>query len=70
MHVKKILEDYPDILTFVALASMTTGLKLFGVVGWSWWWVVSPLLVPLAIVLMVWIFGAILFALIMFVERF
>ena len=26
-------------------------LKLTKVIGWSWWWVMSPLLIPAAIVL-------------------
>lgn len=25
------------------------GLKLGGVINWSWWWVLSPLWIPLAI---------------------
>jgi len=28
-------------------------LKLCGVIGWSWWWVMAPLWMPLAIVLVV-----------------
>lgn len=27
-------------------------LKLCGVIAWSWWWVLAPLWIPLAIVLM------------------
>lgn len=30
-------------------------LKLVGVIGWSWWWVLSPLWIPLAIVLILFI---------------
>lgn len=26
-------------------------LKLTGVIGWSWWWVLAPTLIPLAFVL-------------------
>ncbi len=25
-------------------------LKLVGVIAWSWWWVLSPLLIPLCLV--------------------
>jgi hypothetical protein len=28
------------------------GLKLGGVIDWSWWWVLSPLWIPLALVLL------------------
>ncbi len=31
-------------------------LKLAGVIDWSWWWVFSPLLLPFAIVAVVWLF--------------
>ena len=33
------------------LAILFIGLKLGGVINWSWWWVTSPLWIPLAIVL-------------------
>lgn len=29
------------------------GLKLSGVISWSWWWVLSPFWIPLAIVFVV-----------------
>lgn len=35
------------------LAILFIALKLTGVVGWSWWWVLSPLWIPLALVLVV-----------------
>lgn len=28
-------------------------LKLCGVIGWSWWWVLSPLWIPLALIVVV-----------------
>jgi len=28
------------------------GLKLGGVIAWSWWWVLSPLWIPVAVVLL------------------
>lgn len=36
------------LLTIVLIA-----LKLLGVIGWSWWWVISPLFAPLVISLSV-----------------
>lgn len=30
-------------------------LKLVGVINWSWWWVLAPLWIPLAIVAVVFI---------------
>ena len=33
------------------LAILFIALKLCGVIGWSWWWVLSPLWLPTAIVL-------------------
>lgn len=35
------------------LAILFIGLKLGGVIDWSWWWVLSPLWIPAAIVLLV-----------------
>lgn len=29
-------------------------LKLCKVINWSWWWVLSPLLIPLGIVAIIW----------------
>lgn len=33
------------------LAIVFITLKLCGVISWSWWWVLSPLWIPLALVL-------------------
>lgn len=33
------------------LAILFIGLKLGGVINWSWWWVLSPLWIPVAIIL-------------------
>ena len=32
-------------------------LKLVGVITWSWWWVTSPLWIPVALILMFIIIG-------------
>ena len=34
-----------------ALALVFIGLKLAGLIDWSWWLVLSPILIPLAIVI-------------------
>lgn len=36
-------------------------LKLIGVISWSWWWVFSPLWIPVCTVLVIAIFVVILF---------
>ena len=36
---------------FGALTLLFIGLRLGGVIDWSWWWVLSPTLIPLAFVL-------------------
>ena len=33
------------------LAILFIGLKLTGVITWSWWWVLSPIWIPFAIIL-------------------
>jgi len=35
------------------LTVLFVGLKLTGYIAWSWWWVLSPLWLPLGIVLLV-----------------
>lgn len=35
-------------------------LKLTGVIAWSWWWVLSPFWIPLAVVLIIGIIWLIL----------
>lgn len=37
-------------------------LKLVGVIAWSWWWVLSPILISIAVTLLI-IVGVVLFAL-------
>lgn len=39
------------------LAILFIGLKLTGFITWSWWWVLSPLWIPAAIILA--IFGVV-----------
>jgi fatty acid desaturase len=46
-----------------ALAILFIALKLLGNIGWSWWWVLSPLWIPWAIlgVILVLVFLFVLF---------
>lgn len=36
---------------FGLLTVLFIGLKLTGYIDWSWWWVLSPMWIPIAIVL-------------------
>jgi len=49
---------FPALLTVLFI-----GLKLTGYIDWSWWWVLSPFWLPLAIigavVVLIWIIGII-----------
>lgn len=45
----------------LAIASIV--LKLTNVIAWSWWWVLSPLWIPFAIVLTVLLIGVLVVAL-------
>jgi len=38
---------------FGLLAILFIALKLTGVIAWSWWWVLAPLWIPFAVVLVV-----------------
>ncbi len=35
-------------------------LKLVGVISWSWWWVLSPFWLPLAIVALIYIIASVI----------
>lgn len=41
------------------LAVLFIGLKLAHVISWSWWWVLSPLWIPLAVAGVVLVVGAV-----------
>ena len=48
-------------ITFTGLLTLLfIGLKLTGYITWSWWWVLSPLWIPLAI------FAVIVFVILVF----
>jgi hypothetical protein len=39
---------------FISLLTVLfIGLKLTGYIDWSWWWVLSPIWIPIAIILIV-----------------
>jgi hypothetical protein len=35
-------------------------LKLTGYIAWSWWWVLSPIWIPIALVLTIWLLVCVL----------
>lgn len=43
---------FAEILTLVFIV-----LKLCGVVSWSWWWVLSPIWIPIVLVLLLLLLG-------------
>lgn len=40
-----------------ALTLLFIALKLCGVISWSWWWVLAPLWMPIALVLLILVVG-------------
>lgn len=44
---------------FGLLTILFIALKLCGVIAWSWWWVLAPLLFPWGIILILFIIGII-----------
>ena len=57
----KVTQGHVGFLSVLALIFIT--LKLIGIIKWSWWWVLAPLWIPMAIVicligicLIVWVF--------------
>ena len=60
MNFKITKENKPIFeLNFSSLASMLlvlfVGLKLGGIINWSWWWVISPLWLPWILFLGAWL---------------
>ena len=49
---------------FGLLTVLFIGLKLTGYIAWSWWWVLSPLWIPFAIVVSILIIFGIVYALV------
>ena len=41
---------------FGTLTILFIGLKLGGVINWSWWWVLSPFWMPIAILITIMVF--------------
>ena len=48
---KQIIYQGPDVLSILLVAFIV--LKLCGVITWSWLWVLSPLWIPIALVLVI-----------------
>lgn len=44
------------------LTILFVALKLTGVISWSWWWVLSPLWIPLAVILLLLVIAVIITA--------
>ena len=42
------------------LTILFVGLKLTGYITWSWWWVLSPLLIPVGFILLVFLLAYLL----------
>jgi hypothetical protein len=50
---------------FGILAVLFIGLKLGGVIAWSWWWVLAPLWLPISIFLGILLVGLIVTGVVM-----
>lgn len=46
--------------SFVSAALILTGCKLLGAISWSWWWVLSPIWIPLALAFVLLVLATIL----------
>ncbi len=53
----KVVNNFP-ILGILGLIFIT--LKLTGVIGWSWWWVLSPFWIPMLVVAGILVFALVL----------
>lgn len=65
MKPTRIVTSGPSNIFLPLLTVLFIGLKLTGHIDWSWWWVLSPLWAPFAIVFGIWgvlMLGALLYA--------
>ena len=61
MNVKATAQASSVGIGFLPLLTVLfIGLKLTGYIAWSWWWVLSPLWIPFAVMVMV-VFGVLAF---------
>jgi hypothetical protein len=44
-----------------ALTILFIGLKLTHVINWSWWWVLSPIIISISIVLFIFLIATIIY---------
>jgi len=52
-----------------AFLLLFVGLKLGGAIDWSWWWVLSPLWIPIALVFGIWVIGVVFILLVQALGR-
>ena len=50
------------------LTVLFIGLKLTNYIAWSWWWVLSPLWIPLALVAVIGIVGLIILGIVTLIK--
>lgn len=50
----------PGLLTLLGL--LFIGLKLGGIIAWSWWWVLAPLWIPTALAVVLFVIALAAFA--------
>jgi hypothetical protein len=68
MESQKSMKTKTNNLPLFSVFLIFLVLKLCNVINWSWWWVTSPLWIPLVIVVPIWlIFGFIAIAGFLFV---
>lgn len=48
---KQVIYQGPGVLSILLVAFIV--LKLCGVIAWSWWWVLAPLWMPIALILII-----------------
>ena len=51
------------------LAILFIGLKLTGHIAWSWWWVLSPLWIPLGLALVILAVVGVIYGILCWMER-
>ena len=52
-------EGFTNITVFDLFLVLFVGLKLAGIINWSWWWVLSPISIPVGLIIIGYLLAAI-----------
>ena len=61
-RIAKIASEWGSVINSIFLTLVFTGLKLYGIIDWSWFWIVSPIWIGLIQMLCIFVITGIAFS--------